>query len=457
MKETNHRGHFDLFQHRSNSNEFLLSKADLNPDLKSKHKTGKKKEEDKKDILNNLFPGMQSGEYFLENAMKQLATYLAFGVMIVRIDNLEGHDQDQNPKNPDKALADIAGEINNICNAENGFWGRLGHFEFACYFPDENASACLKFAVKLKANVEKLGANTVTIGIAAYPAFIYRKNDIIINAGKALEHADFFGYGSIVAFDAVSLNISGDKLYQDGDIDGAIKEFKTALLFDPDNVNVHNSLGVCYGVLGDFSKAIKEFKVAIKFAPKEIMPLYNAGLVYQLTGKKEKALKYFMKAGDLGEDLFEIDFQTGKLLLDLGKPEEGRKYLEKALNIRPESSVASFYLGESFAATGMAGEAEAAYKKAIKINPNDAASLSSLGWLYEIENKNSDVSLAFCSQSVEINPDNGLFRQRLGRLYLKQNLFKEALSELERAQKLGCESGLYISNIRKNENYERHN
>lgn len=448
MEETTIPNRHDLFLHRSSSNEFLLSKADLKFSLKSIHKTEKKKEDDKKDILNNLFSGMHSGESFLEHAMKQLAPYLAFGGMIVRIDNMESHDQEQKQADIDKALADIAGEINDICKAENGFWGRFDRFEFGCYFPGENALACLKFAVKLKANVEKLGVNTVTIGVAAYPAFIYRKNDIIINARKALDHADFFGPGSIVAFDAVSLNISGDKLYQDGDIDGAIKEFKTALLFDPDNINVHNSLGVCYGVLGDFPKAIKEFKAAVKFAPKEIMPLYNSGLVYQLIGKKEKALKYFLKAGDLGEELFEIDFQTGKLLLDLGKPEEGRKYLEKALKIRPESSVALFYLGESFAATGTTDEAEAAYKKAIKINPNDAGSLSSLGWLYEMENKNSDVSFAFCSQSVEIDTDNGLFRQRLGRLYLKQNLFKEALSEFEKAEKLGCESGMYIDIIR---------
>nr|CBX30696.1 hypothetical protein N47_E42080 [uncultured Desulfobacterium sp.] len=426
----------------------MLSKADLKPILRSKHKT-EKKEDEQKDILNTLFPSMLSKEPFMEYAMKQLAPFLAFAAMIVRIDNMDSFEQEgRNPADMDKALGDIAGEINNICEAENGFWGRPERFEFGCYFPGEDASACLKFAVKLKAKVDKLGVNTVTTGVAAYPAFIYRKNDVIINAGKALEHADFFGPGSIVAFDAVSLNISGDKLYQDGDIDGAIKEFKTALLFDPDNVNVHNSLGVCYGVLGDFTKAIKEFKAAMKFAPKEIMPLYNAGLVYHLTGKKEKALKYFNKAGDLGEELFEINFQTGKLLLDLGKHEEGKKYLEKALEIKPESSVALFYLGESLAATGKKDEAEAAYQKAIKINPNDAASLSSLGWLYEKENKNSDISFAFCKQSVEINPDNGLFRLRLGRLYLKRNLYKEALLELEKAEKLGCESGMYIKMAR---------
>ncbi len=481
MEEKISQNHQNLFQSRSTSKEFLLSKAELRP----WRKTEKKKEERKKDVLNKLFPGMQSGESFSEHAVKLLSSYLAFGAIIVRIDNMNEREESQKQANIDKVLSDTARAIDDICRTGNGFWGRMDRFLFGCYFPDKNASSCLKVALKLKKSLESkqraqspllaaelaselktdtipcdrrfpdacsgdlqyLGKETVTTGVAAYPAFSYRKQEIIGNAGKALDHADYFGPGSIVVFDAVSLNISGDKLYQDGDIEGAIKEFKTALLFDPDNVNVHNSLGVCYGVLEDFPKAIREFKECIRLLPKEVMPLYNAGLIYQLTGKKEKALKHFQKAGKLGEELFEIDFQTGKLLLELGKSEEGREYLEKALKLKPESSVALFYLGESFAATGMMDEAEAAYEKAIKINPNDAASLSSLGWLYDQKDKNSDVSLAFSRQSVEIAPDNGLFRQRLGRLYMKRDLPKEALKEFKKAEKLSCESCHYIQMI----------
>ncbi len=443
MEEKISRNHHDLFQSRSSSKEFLLSKAELRP----WRKTGKMKEDWGKDVLNKLFPGMQSGESFIEHATKILSSYLAFGAIVIRIDNMNERKETQKPADIQKALGDTAKAIDDICRAGNGFWGRMDRFLFGCYFPDKNASSCLKLAVKLKKDLDNLGEETVTTGIASYPAFSYRKQDIIGNAGKALDHADYFGPGSIVVFDAVSLNISGDKLYQNGDIEGAVKEFKTALLFDPDNVNVHNSLGVSYGVLEDFSKAIREFKECIRLSPKEVMPLYNAGLVYQLTGKKEKALKHFQKAGKLGEELFEIDFQTGKLLLELGKSEEGREYLEKALKLKPESSVALFYLGESFASVGMMDEAEAAYEKAIKINPNDAASLSSLGWLYDQKDKNRDVSLAFCRQSVEIDPNNGLFRQRLGRLYMKRDLPEEALKEFKKAEKLGCESCQYIQMI----------
>ena len=445
MEQTTGRDKNLVFQNRSSSKEFLLSKAELGPLGKF---YGKKEDGRGKDILNKLFPGMLSGDAFSEYALKLLNSYHAFGAIIMRIDNMNRQENGQDKEQAERIISGVAKTIDDVCRSEDGFWGRLDRFEFGCYLHDKNSAGCLDLAVKIKVNLEKIGKETVTSGVAAYPAFSYKKHEIIENARKALEHADFFGPGSIVAFDAVSLNISGDKLYQNGDVNGAIKEFRTALLFDPTDVNVHNSLGVCYAVLGDFSKAIKEFKEAIRLSPAEIMPMYNAGLSYQLMGKKEKALKHFFKAGNLGENLFEIDFQTGKLLLELGKPEEGRIYLEKALKLRPESSTALFYLGEIFAATGMADEAEAAYEKAIKINPNDAASLSSLALLYKQKDKNHDIALTFCRQSVEISPENGLFRQRLGRIYQKHGLWGDAMKEFEKAEELGCESIQYINEIR---------
>lgn len=445
MEQTTGRDKNIVFQNRSSSKEFLLSKAELGPLGKY---YGKTKEGSEKDILNKLFPGMLTGDAFLEHALKLLTPYHAFGAIIMRIDNMNREENEQERERADRIISEVAKIIDDACKPENGFWGRLERFEFGCYLPDKNSEGCLDLAVKIKVNLEKRGKETVTSGVAAYPAFSYKKNEIIENARKALEHADYFGPGSIVAFDAVSLNISGDKLYQNGDINGAIKEFRTALLFDPTDVNVHNSLGVCYAVLGDFSKAIKEFKEAVRLSPAEIMPMYNAGLSYQLMGKKTKALNHFLRAGSLGENLFEIDFQTGKLLLELGKPEEGRIYLEKALKLKPESSITLFYLGEVFAAMGMVDEAEAAYKKAIKINPNDAASLSSLGLLYQENGRNRDIAMTFCRQSVEIAPDNGLFRQRLGKIYLRHGLLSDARNEFEKAEELGCESGRYIDEIR---------
>ncbi len=51
----------------------------------------------------------------------------------------------------------------------------------------------------------------------------------------------------------------------------------------------------------------------------------------------------------------------------------------------------------------------------------------------------------FCRQAIETTPDNGLFRHRLGRLYLNRKLVEEALDEFKKAQELGYKSDEYIA------------
>ena len=76
----------------------------------------------------------------------------------------------------------------------------------------------------------------------------------------------------------------------------------------------------------------------------------------------------------------------------------------------------------------------------MKINPEDAASLSILGWLYVKRGESLDVASVLCEQSVQIDPDNGLFRHRLGRVYLEQGRMDTALAEFELAAALGHDS-----------------
>ena len=248
----------------------------------------------------------------------------------------------------------------------------------------------------------------------------------------------------MVPFDSVSLNISGDNHYARGDVPGAIEEFKKALLLDPSNVNVHNSLGVCYGVMEDLDKALEAFETAAWLDPEEFMAIYNTGIINLIRGDKEKALACLLKADRLGENVFEIALQTGKLYLEMDDPEKGKIYLEKAVRLNTDAGTAFRYLGDCLSALDDTEGAISAYKSSVKLNPNDAAALSALGCMFDLHGENPEISITFCLQSVEISPENGLYRQRLGNLYLKQHRFEEALKEFETARELGHDSAELI-------------
>jgi len=436
-----------LYIDRDSARQFLLYKTDSKiPDIKcgikydaefSASQTG----------LSDEFPGMLTGKEFIDHALAKVNSSLKFGAMVIRIDNIFHSNEESVKEDASQLLVKVAKIIDSICKNEKGLWGQIGYDMLGWFCFEKNDNSCMELAHKAQKNIEEFLNETVSIGMAFYPTTNFNKHQLLDNAVKALDHATFFGPNSAVAFDAVSLNISGDKLYQKGDINGAINEFKTGLLLDPLNVNIHNSLGVCYGVSGSFEKAKEEFETAIWLGPNESMALYNSGLVNLLLDNKNRALELFLEAESIEEDVFEVEFQLGKLYLESGKPEKGKKHLEKAVDLRSESRAAFRCLGDCNKALNKIDEAIASYKKAIKLNPNDADSLSSLGYLFDIKDEDTEIAMIFCRQSVEISPDNGLFRHRLGRLYFKQNQYEDALKEFQKANDLGCDSIEFIDKL----------
>ncbi len=433
----------ELFHRHSLNKQFLLSKTDPKP---KEDKTGFKISEDLAE-LSKIFQDIPVEDSFVDYSMVKLQSSSIFSAMVIGIDKSEHKKGVPIKEYVSTVKIDVAKTVNQICERENGMWGLVSHDFFGCFFLDKNEDDCLKLAKRLKQNLSKRINETVTIGIASYPAFKFKKRRILGNACKAFDHAEFFGPDSTVSFDAVSLNISSDKLYDKGDIAGAIKELNTALLFDPSDVNVHNSLGVCHGVLCDYKKALKEFKAAISLNGNEVMATYNAGMANMLKGNKKEALEYLLKAYEIDKNIFEVAFQTGKLYLEMEQPDKGKKFIEKAIKLKPKSGSAFSILGDCYTALDMIDKAISAYQKAVKLNANDAASLSSLGWLFDAQGENLEIATLFCRQSVDISPENGLFRNRLGRLYYKANRTEDALKEFEAAQKLGYESTQEIEQI----------
>ncbi|MFC1856438.1 tetratricopeptide repeat protein [Thermodesulfobacteriota bacterium] len=396
------------------------------------------------DLLVKVFPEILSGQNFLDAAIKNLESVSKFGVLIVRIDNPGEVSEEALLA---QLIEGVGRVIDAFCSDRKGFWGGLDHGVFGCFFPGADPTSCSQFAETIQKELAQRRKETLSIGVATYPTKNYQKTQILENARKALDHAAFFGPNSIVSFDAVSLNISGDRFYQEGDIQKAVAEFKMALMLDATNVNVYNSLGVCYGVTGDFNQALENFETAIWLDPSEVMAIYNTGLVYVLMDRKDKALEYFLEAHRIDEEVFEVTFQIGRLYLDGGEPVEAIAFLERANTMQPSSGPAARYLGDCLVALNKQRDGVSAFEKAIKINPNDAAALSGLGYLFDALGENAEIALMFCEKSVEIAPDNGLYRNRLGRVYIKENRTEDALDQFQKATELGHDSTEFIEQI----------
>jgi len=93
-----------------------------------------------------------------------------------------------------------------------------------------------------------------------------------------------------------SHNNMGDVYCQEGNIDGAIREFKKALELKPDYADVYHNLANVYHNKGDLKEAVKFYQQAIYFNPNLFESHYNLAIIYLNTGEVDLAKEELGKA-----------------------------------------------------------------------------------------------------------------------------------------------------------------
>jgi tetratricopeptide (TPR) repeat protein len=281
----------------------------------------------------------------------------------------------------------------------------------------------------------------LTIGAACFPQTDYKKTDILDNALKALDHAQLLGPGRLAVFDDTSLNISGDKLFDQGKIVAAQREYQKGLGVNPENNTLRNSLGVCFGDLGDLDSAIREFETVLRNDPQDFMGHYNLGLIHIRRQDPSLARQSLKKAGELNPLHFGAHYQLGKLYRDAGLLDQALPCFLQAGRLHPDKAFIHRYLGECWVKKGDWDKALSAFKSAVRVNPRDAYSLHQLGALNLVRESNLSIALSFCRYSVELEKGNPHFRFWLGRALYQNRQYDGAQKELETAWEWGERTG----------------
>lgn len=405
--------------------------------------------------LTERFPLIPTGKTLVEDALQHLEPFPAFGVILLHLDNFFSIQETSGDEAAVALLLDTAIVVDEVLRTDDGFWGMIEQNLIGIFLPEKTEADCRDIVENIQELFSQVREETIIAGITEFPMADYDRLDALKNARKALHHARFLGPGGIAAFDSVSLNISADQLFQEGNIQTAAEELKAALKMNPTDADIRNSLGVCYAAMGTLDLALQEFKAAASMRPDNIMPAHNIGLVHEMMGDPEKALAHLLEADRLdktgrnAEEVFELPFQIGRIYLQEGLPEKAEPFLVRASALNPASGIACRKLGECLMARGDIDGAVTAFSNAVKRNPNDAAALSELGGLFHKKGENPDIALLFCRHSVDISPQNGIYRKRLGKLCLAFDRLDEALEAFEHAHELGCDSQADIDRIKK--------
>jgi len=249
-----------------------------------------------------------------------------------------------------------------------------------------------------------------------------------------------------------------------GDVAGEIEALETLVNLDPANARTHESLAVARASQKDYEGAEKELQEAAQH--NAALDPAALGFVAYLGGKQEEAVEHLRRAVEAGSSVKnEALTRLGLLLAAQGRFKDAQDYLTQAVKGEKDNADAQFFRAVCYQAGGMGAEAlkdfgavaqtsgplaaEAALRTAdLYLSQGEtekareamekaaSAGLRSPG-LNTVRGRISAASgqlesaRADFNKEIEADPDYAPAYLENGLLYIKQQLFGDAIEQLE--------------------------
>lgn len=220
----------------------------------------------------------------------------------------------------------------------------------------------------------------------------------------------------------------GDKAYRHADLQKAIDYYNQGLILYPGHYGAWYNLGNIYVAYEDYYAAVDSYKKAIDFNNKYTLAKMNLGIVSsEKLGDFDEAIAQYESIINTKRMLWFIPFvfnnkKSERINKGLAYYNMGIAYREKSLYEHDNKLLASEYLQQAIKA----------YKNAARILKNDYDTNYNLALAYHLSGDYQDAGLSYC-KAIEIMPMNYEAHYNLAVLLRHLRMYKEALSELEKA------------------------
>lgn len=263
-------------------------------------------------------------------------------------------------------------------------------------------------------------------GTGVYPYMSFTRADMLDNARKALEHALLLEHPRAAVFDSVSLNISADRLFMQGDLFGAVEEFKLSLLADEANVLARNSLGICYAQLGRSEQARTQFAEALRHAPDDIMAVYNLGWISQRMADMDRAAEYFSRCLELDPSHIYSMLRLGALAEHRGDKDVAEKWYLRASAQPGGEPLTMRHLARLAVEREDKERARECLHLALNANHNDHYAMFLLARLYLDSGEDPQIAEVLARQCSALAPEKSEYWDLLIRTLNEQGKTEEA-------------------------------
>ncbi len=228
----------------------------------------------------------------------------------------------------------------------------------------------------------------------------------------------------------------GIALMEDGDYEGAVEKFQTALdqsvgTIEAEEIDLSYYKALALYMSGDSDGAVEVYTSLIDFDGKDWEPYYLRGTIYLEEGMGDEALIDYAAADALNADNAELCLHICANLADAGMEEEAMPYLNLALAANPSEGDDYYDLGRIYYLTGEYEEAETYLLQAREMGEDGSILL--LAELYT-DIGDEERASAMYSEYLDQHPDDPQVLAWLGENALEEGDYELAISYLRMAR-----------------------
>ena len=252
--------------------------------------------------------------------------------------------------------------------------------------------------------------------------------------------------------------------------------YKSLLVDDPRNIELLDALGQLYIKSGDDEKALPFYETIIKLSQRNVDAYNNMGGIYRRLKRYDESIDILNKALKCNSKLTEVKYNLGFTYKLMGKDNEACDCFEYVVSENPNDVLAYNHLGSIYAIKKDYQKSISIYKRGLQVDPNHPILQYNLGRSYVAINSDSDAFKAFeaalrakpswkdavkeyssllnkyartrescevLQNAINIYPNDSYLYYLLGKTYLIQTDYANAIKSLEKAISLDKSSSKY--------------
>ncbi len=161
----------------------------------------------------------------------------------------------------------------------------------------------------------------------------------------------------------------GYTLYNQGNVDGAIHQWREAIHQAPSHAEAHYRIGIALQERGELAQAMTALREAARLSPDDATIHIHLARACETAGHIQDALSAYRTALQLVPASAHVHHRLGHVLAAEGNLAEAMQAWRQTIHLQPDYAYAYVSLGRALGQTGQKGEAVAAYEQALRLDP----------------------------------------------------------------------------------------